>query len=206
MSGSATRVRIVATIGPASGDAVTVDALLDAGLAVARVNCAHGTPESLATLIALLRDRAAARGAPLAILADLGGPKLRVGRLAGGAAHLIGGEAFTLTTADVVGDATRVHVDYPALPRDVRGRGGVAGAGMDGGPGGLPAFCRRRQAARCQRCRAPRRPSTFNTPASMAAPASSMCQVSGSGTGAASNCTLSMKVRSMRKLPRLPLV
>ena len=120
MSGSATRVRIVATIGPASGDAATVDALLDTGLAVARVNCAHGTPESLAALIALLRDRAAARGAPLAILADLGGPKLRVGRLAGGAAHLIGGEAFTLTTADVVGDATRVHVDYPALPRDVR--------------------------------------------------------------------------------------
>lgn len=117
---AATRSKIVATIGPASGDAATVDALLDAGLAVARVNCAHGAPDSRAALIALLRQRAAARDAPLAILADLGGPKLRVGRLAGGSAHLIAGDAFTLTTADVLGDATRVHVDYPALPQDVR--------------------------------------------------------------------------------------
>lgn len=120
MSDAATRVRIVATIGPASDDAATIDALLDAGLSVARVNCAHGTPAARAALIDRLRERAAARGAPLAVLADLGGPKLRVGRLAGGSAHLVAGDLFTLTTADVVGDATRVHVDYAALPRDVR--------------------------------------------------------------------------------------
>ena len=114
-----TRTKIVATIGPASDDDATIDAMLDAGLAVARVNCAHGTPEALATTIGRLRARALARTAPLAILADLGGPKLRVGALAGGSAQLVAGSTFTLTTAAVLGDATRVHVDYPALPADV---------------------------------------------------------------------------------------
>ncbi len=122
---SPTRTKIVATIGPASADAATIDALLDAGLAVARLNCAHGTAASLAAMIATLRARAAARGAPLAILADLGGPKLRIGHFAGGSVQLETGDTFTLTTADVLGDATRVHVDYPALPAEVHVGDGI---------------------------------------------------------------------------------
>jgi len=114
-----TRARIVATIGPASDDDTTIDDLLDAGMHVARVNGAHGTPAGLIATIARLRARAAARAAPLAVLADLGGPKLRVGRLAGGVAQLTAGARFTLTTADVLGDAAHVHVDYPALPAEV---------------------------------------------------------------------------------------
>ncbi len=119
-SARAARTKIVATIGPASAAPEQVDALLDAGLSVARVNCAHGTPESRATLIATLRARAAAKGLPLAILADLGGPKLRVGTFAGGSVQLLRGNAFTLTTAEIVGDATRVSVNHLGLPGDVR--------------------------------------------------------------------------------------
>jgi pyruvate kinase len=114
-----TRTRIVATIGPASESPETIDALLAAGVNVARVNCAHGTVEDRTTLIRRLRERAAMRGLPLAILADLGGPKLRIGRFAGGAATLEPGGVFTLTTEDVLGDATRASIDYPDLPADV---------------------------------------------------------------------------------------
>jgi pyruvate kinase len=112
------RTRIVATIGPATGSAPAIDALLAAGVDVARVNCAHGDAASLRATIALLQERRDHAGVPLAILADLAGPKLRVGRLAGGSAELVPDATFVLTTADVVGDATRVSVNYPGLPGD----------------------------------------------------------------------------------------
>jgi pyruvate kinase len=115
-----TRTRIVATIGPASDAPETIDALLAAGMNVARVNCAHGTPERRAALIARLRERAAQHALPLAVLADLGGPKLRIGTLAGGSAQLLPGSAFTLTPEPIVGDASRVAVSHAALAADVR--------------------------------------------------------------------------------------
>jgi pyruvate kinase len=115
-----TRSRIVATIGPASWARETIDALLDAGLNVARVNCAHGTAEQRAEMIARLRERATARGVPLAILADLGGPKLRIGALRGGSAELVAGASCVLTGEPIVGDARRVPVNYPALAAEVK--------------------------------------------------------------------------------------
>jgi pyruvate kinase len=116
----ATRTKIVATIGPASWAAERIDALLDAGMNVARVNCAHGTHDTLGRTIATLSERAAAKAMPLAILADLGGPKLRVGRFAGGGTELVAGRTFTITTDDVTGDAERVSVNHPGLTRDVK--------------------------------------------------------------------------------------
>jgi pyruvate kinase len=113
------RAKIVATIGPATSSPETVDALLGAGRDVARVNCAHGTRDGLRATIALLRDRAERAACPLAILADLAGPKLRIGTIAGGAVELEAGQELTLTTGDVVGDASRVSVNYAGLPRDV---------------------------------------------------------------------------------------
>jgi pyruvate kinase len=112
------RTRIVATIGPATSTAPAIDALLAAGLDVARVNCAHGDAASLRATIALLQERREHARAPLAILADLAGPKLRVGHLAGGSAELEAGGTFTLTTDDVLGDATHVSVNYAGLPGD----------------------------------------------------------------------------------------
>jgi pyruvate kinase len=114
-----TRTKIVATIGPASDTAETIDALLDAGVDVARLNCAHGTEASLRATIALLRERAAHRDQPLAILADLGGPKLRIGRFSTGRVELRRGDAFTLTTVEQPGDSTRVSVSYPDLAKEV---------------------------------------------------------------------------------------
>ena len=113
------RVKIVATIGPATRSPAAIDALLEAGLDVARVNCAHATGDALRATIALLRERAARAGSPLAILADLAGPKLRVGAVVGGAVELEPGHELTLTTDDVLGDATRVSVNYAGLPGDV---------------------------------------------------------------------------------------
>ena len=113
------RTRIVATIGPATRSAAGVDALLDAGIDVARVNCAHGTPDDLCATIALLQERREHAGVPLAILADLAGPKLRVGRLAGGGVELEPGASLVLTPDDVVGDAARVPVSYAGLADDV---------------------------------------------------------------------------------------
>ena len=113
------RTRIVATVGPATRTATAIDELLDAGVDVARVNCAHGTPDELRATITLLRERRERAGVPLAILADLAGPKLRVGRLAGGAAELAPGAALVLTPEDIVGDASHVPVSYADLADDV---------------------------------------------------------------------------------------
>ena len=113
------RTRVVATVGPATSTAAAIDALLAAGIDVARVNCAHGDADGLRATIALLQERRDRAGVPLAILADLAGPKLRIGRLAGGTAELVAGAALTLTTEDVVGDASRVPVNYAGLPGDV---------------------------------------------------------------------------------------
>ncbi|HZR81604.1 MAG TPA: pyruvate kinase [Candidatus Binatia bacterium] len=115
----APRARIVATIGPASATPAGIDALLAAGVDVARVNCAHGTSDSVRESIRLLRERAQLRGATLAVLADLAGPKLRIGRFAAGPIALRPGDRFTLTTEPVAGDAQRVSVSYPDLPHEV---------------------------------------------------------------------------------------
>jgi pyruvate kinase len=112
--------KIVATIGPASDSPGMIDALLAAGMSVARLNCAHADHDTLRRLIDSLRSAALLRGRPLAILADLGGPKIRVGRLTGGSVQLVEGNAFTLCTEDITGDEQRVSVNHAALPEDVK--------------------------------------------------------------------------------------
>ncbi len=114
------RAKIVCTLGPASGDRATIDALVEAGMDCARLNFSHGTHDSHAALAAMVREAAARAGRPLAILADLCGPKMRIGRFAEGSITLSPGDAFTLTTREVEGDATRVCISYRALPQDVR--------------------------------------------------------------------------------------
>jgi len=113
-------VKIVATIGPASSSPDRIDALLEAGMSVARVNCAHGNRDSLTAMIRALRARAERKQVPLAILADLGGPKLRIGHFQDGAVELRAGDRFTITTDDVVGTAERVSVNHHGLTADVQ--------------------------------------------------------------------------------------
>jgi len=112
--------KIVCTIGPASRTPRTIDRLLRAGMDVARLNFSHGSHANHAESIAMLRAAAAQINKPMAILADLQGPKIRTGPLAGGAPVILRtGQKFVITTARVLGDSTRVSTVFKPLPREV---------------------------------------------------------------------------------------
>ncbi len=112
--------KIVCTIGPASRSPRMMDRLLRAGMDVARLNFSHGTQEEHAKSIALLRAAAVQHEKPIAILADLQGPKIRTGPLAGGRPVMLrSGQRFVITTAKVLGDSTRVNTTFAPLPREV---------------------------------------------------------------------------------------
>ncbi|MFT7580071.1 MAG: pyruvate kinase [Myxococcota bacterium] len=113
------RAKIVCTLGPASANQATVDALVAAGMDCARLNFSHGTHAEHAATVARVREAAQKAGRPLAILGDLSGPKMRVGRFPDGPISLTKGQPFTITTEDVPGDATRVSTTYGALAADV---------------------------------------------------------------------------------------
>src|SRR5467141_252302 len=112
--------KIVCTIGPASRSPRTIDRLLRAGMDVARLNFSHGSHANHAESIAMLRAAAAQIHKPIAILADLQGPKIRTGPLAGGSPVILRtGQKFVITTARVLGDSTRVSTVFKPLPREV---------------------------------------------------------------------------------------
>ncbi|MCK6573949.1 pyruvate kinase [Myxococcota bacterium] len=113
------RTRIVCTLGPASRTPETLDALLAAGLDCARLNFSHGDHAAHAALCAEVRAAARRAGRPVAVLADLSGPKMRIGRFAAGPITLEPGATFTFTTRDEPGTAERVSITYEPLPRDV---------------------------------------------------------------------------------------
>jgi pyruvate kinase len=95
--------------------------LFDAGMDVARLNFSHGTHEEHAETIAVLRETSGLLQRPIAILADLQGPKIRTGILAGGGTVLLRtGQRFVITTSKVLGDSTRVNTTFQALPREVK--------------------------------------------------------------------------------------
>jgi pyruvate kinase len=112
--------KIVCTIGPASKSRRIVEKLLRAGMDVARLNFSHGKHEDHAANIMLLRAAALEQGKTISILADLQGPKIRTGVLAGGKpVMLVAGQQFVITTARILGDSTRVNTTFAPLPREV---------------------------------------------------------------------------------------
>jgi pyruvate kinase len=112
--------KIVCTIGPASNSPRIIARLLRAGMDVARLNFSHGSHDDHAQSITTLRAAAKELRKPIAILADLQGPKIRTGALAGGGPVLLrAGQKFIITTARVLGDSTRVSTTFTALPREV---------------------------------------------------------------------------------------
>src|SRR3981189_1017688 len=112
--------KIVCTIGPASRSPKMIDRLLSAGMGVARLNFSHGTHEEHAKSISKLRTASVEHEKPIAILADLQGPKIRTGPLAGGGPVLLRtGQRFVITTARILGDSTRVNTTFTPLPREV---------------------------------------------------------------------------------------
>jgi pyruvate kinase len=114
----ARRAKIVATLGPASID--RVPALVAAGLDVARLNMSHGDKATHERAYTNVRRSGDESGHSVGVLVDLQGPKIRLGRFAGGSTHLDVGAPFTITTDDgILGDAEHSGVSYADLPRDV---------------------------------------------------------------------------------------
>jgi len=113
--------KVVCTIGPATRSPRMIRKLIQAGMDVARLNFSHGTHEEHAQSITMLRDAAMELKKPIAILADLQGPKIRTGALAGGGTVLLrAGQKFVITTAKVLGDSTRVNTTFQPMPREVK--------------------------------------------------------------------------------------
>ncbi len=114
------RSKIVCTVGPACEDEACLASMLDAGMDVARLNFSHGEHGWHAATIDRLRALEAARSQPIGILADLQGPRMRVGKLRGGTMTLVEGATVTLTTELLEGADGLIPSDYELLPTDVR--------------------------------------------------------------------------------------
>src|SRR5688572_24713992 len=116
------RAKIVCTLGPASATPERIGELIDAGMNVARLNFSHGSHEDHAKKLQIVRSEADKRGRAVAVLLDLQGPKIRVGKFASPTGvELRPGAAFTITTdTSVVGDEKRVSTTYSMLPLDVK--------------------------------------------------------------------------------------
>ena len=113
--------KIVATLGPASSDAQTLERMFLAGVDVVRLNFSHGSAADHEMRAQLVRDVCRKVDRAVGIMVDLQGPKIRVGRFKDGKVQLKPGDPFTLDAAlDGPGDAGRVGLDYKELPRDVK--------------------------------------------------------------------------------------
>jgi pyruvate kinase len=114
------RSKIICTLGPASESAEMIDRLMRAGMDVARLNFSHGTHAEHARTIARVREASGRHAKPIAILADLQGPKIRTGALAGGRPVMLrAGQRFTISTKDIRGSSEGVSTNYKSLPREV---------------------------------------------------------------------------------------
>ena len=113
--------KIVATLGPASSDPALLEKMIRAGVNVMRLNFSHGTAQDHVDRARLVREAAQRAGRELAIMADLQGPKIRVGKFAEGKVFLAPGDKFILDASRTEpGDAGGVGLDYKELPRDVK--------------------------------------------------------------------------------------
>ncbi len=114
------KVKILATLGLASSAEAMIRKLFEAGADVFRINMSHTDHDLMRELVKRIRAVETQVGRPIGILADLQGPKLRVGTFADGKVELQVGQAFTLDDDPAPGDATRVHLPHPEILRSVK--------------------------------------------------------------------------------------
>jgi pyruvate kinase len=114
------RTKIVATLGPASSDRMTLERMIEAGLDVVRMNFSHGTAKEHRERVELVRALARKTRHTVGVLVDLQGPKIRIGRFRDDKVTLAVGERFTLDGESTLGDQHQVGLDYKNLPNDVR--------------------------------------------------------------------------------------
>ena len=113
--------KIVATLGPASSDPALLEEMIRAGVNVVRLNFSHGTAQDHIERAAMVREAGERAGREIAIMADLQGPKIRVGKFTEGKVMLVPGAPFVLDAArKEPGDVNGVGLDYKELPRDVK--------------------------------------------------------------------------------------
>ena len=112
--------KIVATLGPASSDPQVLERMVHAGVDVVRMNFSHGKAEDHVARAEAIREAASLAGRPVGILADLQGPKIRVGKFAEGQVELQRDAGFILDARCELGNAERVGLDYKDLPKDVK--------------------------------------------------------------------------------------
>lgn len=114
------KVKILATLGPASSEEAMIQKLHEAGADLFRINMSHASHDLMRTLISRIRAVEAKCGRPIGILCDLQGPKLRVGKFAAGKVTLTPGQTFTLDNRDEPGDETRVFLPHPEILESVK--------------------------------------------------------------------------------------
>ncbi len=113
--------KIVATLGPASSDPALLEQMIRAGVNVVRLNFSHGVAQDHIDRARLVREAAQRAGREVAIMADLQGPKIRVGKFAKNKVMLVNGQKFLLDAGRTeLGDINGVGLDYKELPRDVK--------------------------------------------------------------------------------------
>jgi len=120
MAFPANKTKLVCTVGPASDSPAILQQMLLAGMNVVRLNFSHGDFSSHRTTIQKVRAASQATGKQVAIMADLPGPKMRIGQIAEEPIELKPGDSFILTTEEIVGDAGRVSVSFALLPKAVK--------------------------------------------------------------------------------------
>jgi pyruvate kinase len=114
------KTKIVATIGPASNSPEMLENLIDAGMNIARLNFSHGSFDQHAEVVTRIRSAAKTTGRRVAIMADLPGPKMRLGAIEPDPVHLTSGDSFTLTSEPLTGNARRASMSFESLPRVVK--------------------------------------------------------------------------------------
>lgn len=114
------KTKIICTIGPACEKVETLQAMMNSGMNVARLNFSHGTHEEHILRIQSLRQAMMLHGKPLAIMLDTKGPEIRTGNLEGGSVNLESGQQFILTTKDILGNNKEVSITYDKLPQEIK--------------------------------------------------------------------------------------
>lgn len=117
------KTKIVCTIGPSTESAEKLRELVDVGMNVMRLNFSHGAFDEHQKRVDAIREIMKKTGKTVAILQDLGGPKIRIGTFKDKTVMLTAGQTFTLTTDEVEGTAEKVHINYPELPKEVKAGG-----------------------------------------------------------------------------------
>ena len=114
------KTKIVATIGPACTDKAVLKSMIEQGVNVCRMNFSHGEYEVHGKVVETIREINQELGTHVAILADLQGPKIRIGEVEDNAVELINGKEITFTTEKCLGTAQKVYISYQQLPQDVK--------------------------------------------------------------------------------------